>query len=357
MDFKYPTFSYVPQPLQFPDQPIFRSIGGHSQEFTPISSLKPLSSLKVTDIPVPWHSFQSQRGPTKKAGLDLDIPATAANPSPRPLKNVPCHLDKTHFRSSLSCNMILSSLSEILTKLHIDFEVQYLKNKIKGVCHPENIPCSFVVNVFQTTDSSVVVEFQRRSGCVVQFSKFYAEVLSAMNTDGPSQKNEKPEMHTNLDEGTITNLIRMASSELVDVQREGLRVLANCLSSESNKKRLLSASSSFLSTILSSSDEEVLRLASVVAASLSSNTSRATIAIAESSFTLLSKNNFSSLLGRDTKRHLTQAIAACAKAHYSYFTQHPNNPEYVACLERCSVSADSATRVAVATALDHLVVY
>jgi len=154
----------------------------------------------------------------------------------------------------------------------------------------------------------------------------------------------------------VTNLIRMASSELVDVQREGLRVLANCLSSESNKKRLLSSSPSFLTTILSSSDEEVLRLASVVADSLSSSTSRATIKIAESSFSVLSNHKFSSLLGRDTKRHLTQAIAGFSKSHCSYFTRHPQIHEYVECLERCSVSADNATRAAVATALDQLTV-
>jgi len=322
--------------------------------------------LKVTDISdknvylgSQWHE-DIFHGSSKKSGLDLDSFHTGQPQQPRPLKEVPCHMDKTHFNTALSCAMLFSSLSPILTKLHVDFEIQHIKNKIKGVWHPENIPCSFVVNVFRATENNVV-EFQRRSGCVVQFSKFYSEVLLAMNMNSTAsqqaEKYAKEEPPANLDEATIKNLIRMASSELVDVQREGLRVLANCLSSESNKKLLLSTSSTFLTAILSSADPEVLRLGSVLSEAVSSNSSRATIPIAESSFALLSRGDFSSLLGRDTKRHIIKAIAGFTQSHYKHFAQHPNNHELISCLERCAVSADSATRVAVAAALDRLVVF
>jgi len=351
MEFKYSTFSDAYQPsLQLPDQPIFRSLGVPAQEFAP------LSTLKVADISYPQDAFQYGEytsKPLKKAGLDCG----PSGPQPRPLKEVPCHLDKTHFCTTQSCNLVFSSLSNILTKLHVDFEVQHSKNKIRGVCHPENIPCSFVVNVFQGKEN-FVVEFQRRSGCVVQFSNFYNEVLTSfMNTDTQPAVRKAEKQESNLDEPTLKNLVRMACSELVDVQREGLRVLTNCLTtSESNKKLFLQSSASFLPSLLSSSDEQVLRLASVLVDALSSDSSQTTIKIAESSFSLLAKGRFSSLLGRDTKRHLTHALAGYTQTHSKHFSQHPKNQEFVACLERCS-SLDNSTRNSVASALNNLVVF
>jgi len=141
MEFKYSTFSDAYQPsLQLPDQPIFRSLGVPAQEFAP------LSTLKVADISYPQDAFQYGEytsKPLKKAGLDCG----PSGPQPRPLKEVPCHLDKTHFCTTQSCNLVFSSLSNILTKLHVDFEVQHSKNKrrlsswkhslfIRGECLP-----------------------------------------------------------------------------------------------------------------------------------------------------------------------------------------------------------------------------
>jgi len=317
----------------------------------------------VTDIPVPsqWRS-SFQPVSHKKSGLDFEVQSFSGNsrlshPRPRPIRELPCYIEKhTSFTTTSSPSTIFDSLSQILGKLRVDFEFQYLKNKIKGVCHPNNIPCSFRVNVFKTTDAHVV-EFQRRSGCVVQFSKFYADVLLAMNTEPKKDSAPtKSEPVSALDQASIANLIRMSSSELVDVQREGLRVLANSVSLEANRKLLL-ASSEFLTSILSSSDDEVLRLAGVVVNALSGSNSRLGIPVAETVFSVLSKNSLNSLIGRDTKRQLTQAIAGYTKSHSQHFVHHPRASEFVSCLEQFTTSADVATRNASSAALECLFVY
>jgi len=323
----------------------------------------PLSTLKVKAFD--WAQQQSSRLTVKKSDFDFEVSGTESRPQPRPITAVPIYVDRNYcFSSTSSPSVIFDSLIHTLNELGVDFEYQYLKNKIKGVCYPNNVPCSFRIHVFRASDS-FLVEFQRRSGDVVAFSKFYSQFL-AMNSESKT-KQEAAKQGTRavaidssvasavtLDSSTMQTLVWMSSSECLDVQREGLRTLTSCLASESNCKVLSSASPDFISSILSSPDEEVVRLGSVIAKALSNaSTSPETVS---SIFSLLSNSwDHNSLMARDIKRQLSQAAAVIVSSQADQLLHHPQYSEYVSCLERYSCSADVNTRTAANTALDELV--
>jgi hypothetical protein len=295
----------------------------------------------------------------KKSDFDFEVTGTVSRPQPRPITAVPIYVDRNYsFSSTASPSVIFDSLMHTLNELGVDFEYQYLKNKIKGVCYPNNIPCSFRIHVFRASES-FLVEFQRRSGDVVAFSKFYSQFLATNSGSKCKQGAAKQGVRAvatdsstvTLDSSTVQTLVRMSSSECLDVQREGLRTLASCLASESNRKVLSSASPDFISSILSSSDEEVVRLGSVIAKALS-DTSLSPKTVS-SIFSLLSNSwDQNSLMARDIKRQLSQAVAVIASSQTDQLLSHPQISEYVSCLERYSCSADINTRTAANNALE-----
>jgi len=357
---KYPTFSDVssassPFLLEFHHEPMYRSLGAAAK---PEQEFAPLSSLKVSDLSMPsmnWSlSGHTENMASKKADLDFNVsPSFSLGTQPRPIREKPCYFEKhTSFTSSDAPATIFDSVVHALNQLRVDFEFQHAKNKIMGVCYPNNLQCVFRVNIFRAEDS-YLVEFQRRQGCVLAFSTFYADVRKVMTGKAASSASPGPsETPAGLDNVSVENLVRMASSPLADVQREGLRTLANCARTPSNRKLLL-GSCSFLSEVLSSSsDTEVVRLASELAGHMCSSPAKDALAVAESVFqALASQSSNSSLTGRSAKRSLAQAAAGYSQSHKKHFRQE----KYVSCLEKYSCSADERTRVAANSALDVLV--
>jgi hypothetical protein len=73
---------------------------------------------------------------------------------------------------------IFDKVTTALDSHNVDYEYLPLKNKIKGICYPNNMQCTFHVHVFQSKTGEKLVEFQRRSGCVIAFSQFFSRLVA-----------------------------------------------------------------------------------------------------------------------------------------------------------------------------------
>jgi len=161
----------------------------------------------------------------------------------------------------------------------------------------------------------------------------------------------------NLDLAIVEGLADMATSELVDVQREALRTLVNCASVDNNQQALLKHAS-LLPQLLTSQDEEVLRHATLLASCLchalssvgSVLTAESTLKLSTSMLDLLDnlwvRKTLSSL---SCKRQLALGVAALSHSNPDFVRSIPSA---VACLERYACSSDVETNAAVAAALD-----
>lgn len=209
----------------------------------------------------------------------------------RPLEPEPIYYEKySSFTSSSQPQELLAAISQQFTaRTNVDHEPSFEKNKIKGVAYENNGRCTFKISLFQgKTAGSVLCEFQRRSGCVVSFNKFYRRTIASIPAHVETKKTEKScdwlsnmerieaqEDSVELDVTTASNLISMAGCDNVDVQREGAQALANIIQSAKNKEKLLEMRDSSLPLVqklLGSFDTELCRSGCVILDNMASMT-------------------------------------------------------------------------------------
>jgi len=272
--------------------------------------------------------------------------------------------------------------------------------------------CTFNVHVFQSKAGEKLVEFQRRSGCVVAFSQFFSRLVtdslsSLLGSDSfnssagkakakarttvqaAAQANSVPvsdsDPDVKLDDLTVQSLFEMIQSCNVDVQRQGLQTLFEVAIDDSNKKVLMqspiqkirstSSSSSppssrasvtvfdVLQQLLSSKDEQVVHYAAMILqAFLSSECSgmcRQLIShpLLDSMFDILNSTWAQSLSLRAAKRTLAQTISTLSKIHAKELMGFPNSSKYVQTLERYSCCSDLSMRKFCSQSLDELLVH
>jgi len=308
-------------------------------------------------------------------------------------------------RPRLFC--VLSLLTKIFDKItvaldshNVDYEYQPLKNKIKGICYPNNMQCTFHVHVFQSKTGEKLVEFQRRSGCVVAFSQFFsrlvtdslASILSGKSsrTDKQQQQqqqvaeaNKQLDSDVKLDEITVQSLFEMIQSCNVDVQRQGLQTLFNVAIDDTNKKvlmqspiqRILATSPppsskatrvtllDVLKQLLSSKDAQVVHYTTMILQSFSSSDCSdvckqlVSHPLLDSMFDILNSTWAQSLSLRAAKRTLAQTISALSKTHAKELMGFPNSSKYVETLERYSCCSDLSMRKFCSQSLDDMMVY
>jgi len=190
------------------------------------------------------------------------------------------------------------------------------KLKITGIAYENGMPVTFKVKFFRHKRDAnrCVVEFQRRSGCVVAFTSFYRRVLAQLggmvqclyvDDLAASSKQQAqgqgsglsvmplPSMafvgaptaatgpgQVTLDETSVQTLLDMCLTDGADIKREAIRVLAQASALEQNQAFLTSSGSGagksdvaarvveVITASLPSADREIGRCASLLLANL-----------------------------------------------------------------------------------------
>jgi hypothetical protein len=400
----YPTGNPGLSSLTFQNDPVYRSFGGVVNEnvstnhFVGTSSLLSGKADYDRSINEPestsWVEYPSsqQHGKKDLSSLQLNqLRADVARPDiarPRPIQEMPLYVEKaTSFMCTLPPEDIFEKVTSALDSHNVDYEYLPLKNKIKGICYPNNMQCTFHVHVFQSKTGEKLVEFQRRSGCVIAFAQFFsrlvADSLSSVLSSGKAPKQAQETVtdssDVKLDELTVQSLFEMIQSCNIDVQRQGLQTLFNVAIDDANKKVLMqspiqkiSSNSSpssrasvvtvfdVLKQLLSSKDEQVVHYAAMILQSFSSSECsgmcRQLIShpLLDSMFDILNSTWAQSLSLRAAKRTLAQTISTLSKMHAKELMGFPNSSKYVQTLERYSCCSDLSMRKFCSQSLDEL---
>jgi len=194
-----------------------------------------------------------------------------------PPPKLPCYYERhSSFQSSKQPMDILRTIASYFSQEGIEYDCNVQKFKIKAVTFVRNTRCGFVVRVYKTSSRNrFVVEFQRRSGCVVAFRDFYTRTLCAL---GDVVSDKKPEKRiaeldafesgelsrVDLDADTINTLLAMANDENPELEVEAMRILARAVRDDNNLVTISKGISivPFLISKLKSDQEDVVQIAS-----------------------------------------------------------------------------------------------
>lgn len=195
------------------------------------------------------------------------------------------------------------------------------------------------MRLYQGVGTSILCEFQRRSGCVVSFNKFYRRTIADIASHVSKKAGEKSgnwlntvdrvELQINaepsiqLDEATAVNLISMAGCDNIDVQREGAQALANVAKFSANQEKLAQIATvvPLLQKLLGSVDTELCRSGCVFLACMATQDSmKAAIVQSCLDFMVAILGSPMSFETTDCKRQVAMALSLLAghvKAHAS----------------------------------------
>ena len=251
-----------------------------------------------TELDSDFHDFNVNVKHSGGPGLiDVVTPMKSRNKMPElaELDEAPEWMEtNTTFVSDLGAEETMSALEAALersrTEGKCEHAIKISKHKITGtVLLPDR--AHFTVKFYRGRDSTdsasesnVVVEFQRRSGCARSFRAFYHDTLDILGGMGNWCQEWQPRpygAHSFAEpapgieveageiacddvgnwEDTVTTLITMASLELVDVQLDALSALETLSKHSESKDRLAELLvPEFQRMLLSSSNEEVVIL-------------------------------------------------------------------------------------------------
>jgi len=183
--------------------------------------------------------------------------------------------------------------------------------------------------LFWQHEHRLLCEFQRRSGCVIFFNKFWRKTLSSLATHSPtfppsvlpSEISDSDSSSLVIPDGakcvfdteSVTQLMAMAGSENVDVQREACSAFA-MISHAHSFAPALQQLLPILDKLLSDCDDEMCRTISVFVANLSvQEECRCSIVASLLNRLLNTLDEPSRLANRDTKRHIARTLFECSK--------------------------------------------
>jgi len=260
---------------------------------------------------------------------------------------------------------LINSILLILTHQCIDFSFVPSKSKIDCVCYTEtNASCTFLVHIFSSPNQKArhLVEFQRRSGCVIAFRRIFQRLLVAFSQSGValgpavSALPPYPSMEVSLDKKTAALMLQTLCEDVsLEYSRETLRVLS-CLSKQSgNLAVLLQVNPNLpelLVTFLKSKDVETLRcaanfLANTLSDQSSHNMIRKNISIL---FDVYASNDLISpgfgtaarnLLQLEVKRQITRSLVTLSSKSTNAISKDPLFSSYVKILKEATLSPDS----------------
>lgn len=344
----------------FLDQPVMRSYGGSSSEET--VTIFPGGSVQSFGMNMGMNAWQQQSkfhskvGENKSMGFgefpqstniggfdDFAKPMLASlgglGVEPyleiHQLDPVPVYFEKySSFFTPSSPEPLLRDLHRVLNQMEgVDYDLKPSKCKIKGYANGVTGRCSFKVQLFWSQGNTILCEFQRRSGCVVSFNKFWKKALGCLKAHAPSLPENNvsyfsdaidcvslpaaiaESTRTVLERETVDRLVAMAGCDNVDVQREGSAALAAISQSNSQElKDYLPQLVPLVRKLMLANDEELCRNACVFLANLCvCEACRADVvkSLLDNMLSLLVEPGH--MGRRDSKRHVARALFECSK--------------------------------------------
>jgi len=425
------------------EEPIFRSVGV-SHQFEPVvkrtfgteefwESAGPSVPLqghaKSLDSLIPLPSFGSQLagkgqrfgsvGKSLQSQLPLDFSGPIALPIPQeaahpraPVPPLPAWVEPTSFPTT--DHEVLDNICRVLENDQVHYSFKPHKNKIKGVVFDKAVPCHFLVKLFARDAKSSLVEFQRRSGCIMVFNSLFRRVRAALSGEqAQSQQQSLNELSptamfldvpapaafasaspafdcsdldrgVQLDHDTLAVLCSLVSSPCIDTQRDAARTLAHLSACPNNASALADsiaqAAPSPLATptatpckvpgdlleliqsLLCAKDREVARCGAALLANLSKAESARAPLLNKTLTTALRLIDPAAACGSvaaDTTRQCALALDNFAASHAPTVTAQLQRckelKRALAALEGLQTSKDRTCREAAARALSNLV--
>lgn len=287
------------------------------------------------------------------------------------LDPVPVYFEKySSFLTLSNPEQLLRDIDRIFNEMEdVDHDLKPSKCKIKGFANGVTGRCSFKVQLFWHQGTTILCEFQRRSGCVVSFNKFWKKSLGCLKSHTPALPETNISQFSDvidcalpavfaesakavLERDTVDRLLAMAGCDNVDVQREGSAALAAI--SQTNSHQLcecLPQIVPMLNKLMSANDEELCRNGCVFLANLCvADECRAEIvkSLLPDMLSLLSEPGH--MGRRDSKRHVARALFECSKASCGVAALLP----HVSVLEGYRDSHDTAFQGSIRGTLAHL---
>jgi len=252
----------------------------------------------------------------------------------------------------------------------VDHDLKPSKCKIKGYANGPTGRCAFKVQLFWHQGTMVLCEFQRRSGCVVSFNKFWKKSLGSLKGHAPALPETSMSSLSDsadcgslpaafaestravLERDTVDRLVAMAGCDNVDVQREGSAALAAI--SLSNSQQLSSSLPQLvplLRKLMLANDEELCRNACVFLANLSASEACRSEIVKGLLMSMLNLLSEPGHMGRrDSKRHVARALFECSKTPSGVQALSP----HVSILQGYRDSQDLALQGSIRGTLAHL---
>jgi len=204
----------------------------------------------------------------------VDQKPSDPKPKPEPIPPMPDYFERnSSFYSRKHPSEIFQAITRYFTQVGVDYEYVKEKNKIRVVAIVNNVRCSFVVKVYRTSDSrKFLIEFQRRSGCVVAYRNCYTRAVSALGDLVLGKKpitqldrwsmGEKLGYIHELDQASVQALYEIASCDSPELSVEALRALASAARLATNQSTFIQTIPlvSFIVSKLQSDDEDVQRV-------------------------------------------------------------------------------------------------
>jgi len=319
----------------------------------------------AADFTQPMGGFDDFATPMMASlGADLAEPYLEVHQ----LDPVPVYYEKySSFYTASRPEPLLRDVRRIFDEMGgVDHDLKPSKCKIKGFANDAAGRCSFKVQLFWHQESIILCEFQRRSGCVVSFNKFWKKSLVLLKSHTPSLPETSisyfadsvnlpvalESTKTVVDRDTVDRLVAMAGSDNVDVQREGSAALAAV--SQSNSQQLSECLPQFvplLRKLMLANDEELCRNACVFLANLCVSEACRAEVVESLLMNMLKLLTEPGHIGqRDSKRHVARALYECSKIPCGVHALSP----HISILQDYRDTQDSALQGSIRGTLEHL---
>ena len=156
------------------------------------SSLSASHSSKKLDIPsfATLNDLSASDFPSPLSPVPVAAAAAAAAPSPVHVPSEPSYLERyTSFYSSMPAEQLLTALTSLLTASHIDHTLSRSKAKlvVSFQCpFLSSLSVTFILRLYRSAvrPNMLVVEGQRREGCVVAFHHVWDRLVKEAKANG-----------------------------------------------------------------------------------------------------------------------------------------------------------------------------
>lgn len=325
--------------------PVYRGVALFPEEPEPASPTLP--KFKRPDF---WTGFD-------KALPPLAMPQLPTVPRLQIVAMPPYVEQYTSFIISQAAYDVLEAICTYFNSMptSVDYVKSRTKPKISGVVYQNSGSCQFKIKIYYRDAQSNVVEFQRRSGDVIEFSRFYSTTLAAlgpivtrpyvtptlnMASSTPAPLRPKPMVYAAdpspflpvvLDDAMLQCLFEMLNSTEADVQRESLGCLAQALHQPSNPRKLLSNPeqwSKFMAQctpLLCSKDKEMVRYITTILSHLAPHEAAHSelLNISDRLLHLLDLNvsadSVNAILFKEVRRQVAVTLVHLTSSHPTFF--------------------------------------